>query len=95
MIKTMQAAAINKFGGPEAISVQTLPVPEIDEDEVLIRIRFAGVGQWDPFERDGEFDKEFGTVTSFPHVLGSDGTVRSRWLAMMCRPSTKATACTA
>ncbi len=73
MIKTMQAAAINQFGGPEAISVQTLPVPQIDEDEVLIRVRSAGVGQWDPYERDGEFDKEFGIKTQFPHALGSDG----------------------
>ena len=73
MQKTMQAAAIDQFGGTETIFLHTLPVPEIDADEVLIRVEFAGVGVWDPYEREGDFDREFGIITKFPHVLGSDG----------------------
>jgi hypothetical protein len=30
-------------------------VPEVGPDEVLIRVETAGVGQWDPFEREGGF----------------------------------------
>ena len=71
--KTMRAAAINRFGGIEEIKLQMLPVPEIEPDEVLIRIESAGVGVWDTFEREGGFAKMFGVEPKFPYVLGSDG----------------------
>src|ERR1700726_942171 len=71
--KTMRAAAINRFGGIEEIKLQMLPVPEIEPDEVLIRIESAGVGVWDAFEREGGFAKMFGVEPKFPYVLGSDG----------------------
>jgi len=70
---TMQAAAIDQFGGVDKIKVRNLPVPTIDADEVLIHVETAGVGVWDPFEREGGFAKEFGQKPNFPHVLGSDG----------------------
>jgi NADPH:quinone reductase len=68
---TMQAAAIDEFGGP--ITPHTLPVPRIDDDEVLIRVESAGVGVWDPFEREGGFAEMLGSKPHFPYVLGSDG----------------------
>lgn len=70
---TMQAVAIDRFGGPETIHLQTLPVPEVGPDEVLIRVESAGVGVWDPFEREGGFARMFGTEPEFPYVLGSEG----------------------
>lgn len=48
-------------------------VPGVGPDEVLIRIESAGVAQWDPFEREGEFAKLSKTAPTFPYVLGSDG----------------------
>ena len=51
--QTMQAVALDKFGGPEALKIQTLPIPQIEAEEVLIRVEAAGVGAWDPFEREG------------------------------------------
>jgi NADPH:quinone reductase-like Zn-dependent oxidoreductase len=69
----MRAAALDRFGGVENIHVQQLPVPQPGPDEVLLRIESAGVGVWDPYEREGEFAKMFGTKPSFPYVLGSDG----------------------
>jgi NADPH2:quinone reductase len=68
---TMQAAAIDEFGGP--ITPHTLPVPQVGADEILIRVESAGVGVWDTFERDGGFNKLLGGETKFPYVLGSDG----------------------
>ena len=68
---TMHAAAIDKFGGP--ITSHTLPVPRPGADEILIRVESAGVGVWDPFERDGGFAKIYGGNPKFPYVLGSDG----------------------
>ena len=70
---TMQAAAIDRFGGIETISPRTLPVPEVGPDEVLIRVESAGVGIWDVFEREGGFAQMFGIEPKFPYVLGSDG----------------------
>jgi NADPH:quinone reductase-like Zn-dependent oxidoreductase len=71
--KTMRAAALDGFGGPEMITLHTLPVPEIGPDEVLIHVESAGVGVWDPYEREGGFAGMSGTEPEFPYVLGSDG----------------------
>lgn len=70
---TMRAAAIDQFGGPETIALHMLPVPEVESDEVLIRIESAGVAEWDPFEREGGFVKMLGMTPTFPYVLGTDG----------------------
>jgi NADPH:quinone reductase len=72
-LTSMRAAAIDRFGGIDTIQLQTLPVPEIGPDEVLIRVEVAGVGVWDAFEREGGFAQMFGTEPKFPYVLGSDG----------------------
>ena len=53
----MRAAALDRFGGVENLHVKQLPVPEPGPDEVLLRVESAGVGVWDPFEREGEFAK--------------------------------------
>ncbi len=71
--KTMRAAAIDRFGGVDEIRIETLPVPDVDADEILIRVEAAGVGVWDPYEREGGFAEMFETEPSFPYVLGSDG----------------------
>jgi len=60
-------------GGLGELSLRELPVPKIDPDEVLVRVESAGVGVWDPFEREGGFAKVFGIEPHFPYVLGSDG----------------------
>jgi len=69
----MRAAALDHFGGVETLQMKQLPVPEPGPDEVLLRIESAGVGVWDPYEREGEFAKMFGGTPTFPYVLGSDG----------------------
>lgn len=70
---TMQAIAFDQFGGPEVLRLQTLPVPEVGPEEVLIRVESAGVGQWDPFEREGGYADMLGIETHFPYILGSEG----------------------
>jgi NADPH:quinone reductase len=71
--RTMRAVVIDRFGGPDELKVETLPVPEVGSGEVLIRIETAGVGEWDPFEREGGYAAMLGTEPSFPYVLGSEG----------------------
>jgi len=69
----MRAVAIDEFGGIEKMKARELPVPEVAADEILVRVDTAGVGVWDPFEREGGFAKEFGVNVHFPYVLGADG----------------------
>ena len=71
--KTMRAIALDRFGGPETLKVQTIPTPEPDADEILIHVECAGVGAWDPFEREGGFVEVLGQKPEFPYVLGTDG----------------------
>lgn len=74
---TMQAAAIDRFGGVDEFKLQTIPVPEIGPDEVLIRVESVGVGVWDQWEREGAFQDLFrerhGFEPTFPYVIGFDG----------------------
>lgn len=71
--QTMRAVALDQFGGPEALKIQNLPIPQIDAHEVLIRVEAAGIGAWDPYEREGRFVEIMGTKPAFPYVLGTDG----------------------
>src|ERR671910_26263 len=70
---TMRAAAIDRFGGIETITLRTLPVPEVGPDEVLIRVEAAGVAGGDAYEREGGFAEMMGGEPKFPYVLGSEG----------------------
>jgi len=71
--QTMRAIALDRFGGPETLKVQTVPIPEPGADEILIHVESAGVGAWDPFEREGGFVEVLGISPKFPYVLGTDG----------------------
>lgn len=71
--QTMRAVALEEFGGPEALKIQDLPIPQIEGQEVLIRVEAAGVGAWDPYEREGRFVEITGIKPAFPYVLGTDG----------------------
>jgi NADPH2:quinone reductase len=70
MPPTMRAAAIDKYGDEDVISVRELPVPQPAAHEILIRIDTAAVGSWDASARSGEIKTEHG----FPLVLGVDGS---------------------
>src|SRR5262249_47057979 len=71
--ETMRAAAIDRFGPPEALTVEPLPMPELEEAEVLIALEAAGVGSWDAEMRAGWWP---GGRPRFPLVVGSDGAGR-------------------
>lgn len=68
--ETMQAAAIDRFGGPETLTLHTLPVPLPGPHEVLIALDTAGVGGWDADMRAGWYPDG---RPRFPLVLGTDG----------------------
>ena len=64
----MRAIAEDEFNGPT--SLQDLPVPEIGADEVLIRVRAAGVNPFDWKVADGALKDEM--EHRFPLILGFD-----------------------
>jgi NADPH:quinone reductase-like Zn-dependent oxidoreductase len=67
----MEAAALEKFGPPQVLSLHTLPVLLPGPGEVLIELHAAGVGVWDAMVRDGSW-RPFGPP-KFPLVPGTDG----------------------
>ncbi|MGP3937596.1 quinone oxidoreductase family protein [Nonomuraea sp. KM88] len=73
----MNAVVLDRFGGIDELSARRIPLPQVGDDDVLIRVEFAGVGSWDAVEREGDYDGAFGVASAFPYVLGWDaaGTV--------------------
>src|ERR1700756_2810696 len=68
--QTMQAAAIDRAGGADLITLHTLPLPQPAADEVLIAVHTAGVGIWDVYLRE---HPESIKHAHFPLILGTDG----------------------
>ena len=74
--QTMKAGAVEQFGGPEAFKVMDVPVPDVGDGEVLVRLEFVGAGIWDPMVAKGyfaEMSRKMGSEPSFPYVVGFDG----------------------
>src|SRR6188768_663228 len=69
----MKACRIHRFGAPEVISFEDVECPEPGENEVLVRVRAAGVGPWDSWVRSGQSV----LPQPLPLTLGADlsGTV--------------------
>lgn len=65
--------AMERFGGPDELKPMVLPVPDMAADEIIMRVETAGVGAWDPFEREGGYAQMLGIEAQFPYVLGSEG----------------------
>ena len=69
---TMRAAVLDRFGGPEVLTMRVVPVPALEASEILIAVHTAGVGSWDADMREGWWpDSE---RPGFPLVLGTDGS---------------------
>ena len=51
--KEMTAIVISEPGGPEVLKPETVPVPQPDQGEVLIRVAAAGVNRPDVVQRMG------------------------------------------
>jgi NADPH:quinone reductase-like Zn-dependent oxidoreductase len=64
----MKAVRINRFGGPEVVELQDVPVPQPGPGEVLVRVAAAGVAPWDAIIREGRSK----VSPQPPLTLGSD-----------------------
>lgn len=79
--KTMKAAFYESFGEADVIKIGELPIPQLKEGEVLVKIKAAGVNPVDAAVRKGLL-KDFLPV-SFPAIPGWDvaGIVEDRGFA--------------
>ena len=64
----MKAVVINRHGGSDVLEVTELPDPEIDDNEVLVRIKACALNHLDVWVRKGLPGIEF----PMPLILGSD-----------------------
>ena len=69
-INLMKAIGFYRFGGPEVLEMIELPVPEISDDEVLIKVRAAAVNPVDWKTRRGNIS--FLTGKNFPFIPGTE-----------------------
>ena len=61
----MKAARVLQFGPPSVISNVDLPRPEPTDRQLLVRVKAAGVGNWDALVREGKLPNE-----QLPLILG-------------------------
>jgi len=69
-----RAAFITKTGGPDVLQWGEIELPELKDNQVLVKTEYAAVNPVDTYIRAGKMPGKLG---KFPHVLGSDvaGTV--------------------
>jgi putative PIG3 family NAD(P)H quinone oxidoreductase len=63
---TMTVIAATKPGGPEVLVPETRPVPQLGTEEILVRVRAAGVNRPDVMQRKGLYPPPPGA----PDILG-------------------------
>src|SRR5215475_2820084 len=63
----MRAIQVKKVGGPEALELVELPVPEPKPNEAVVKVRAAGVNFVDVYYREGRYK------TEVPFVAGQEG----------------------
>jgi NADPH:quinone reductase-like Zn-dependent oxidoreductase len=64
-MKMMKAAVLRSPGGPEALTVERVPVPTPKEGEVLIRVKAFGLNRSEMFTRQGHSPN-----VRLPRILG-------------------------
>lgn len=74
-IRTMKAAIFREFGGAEKLVYTDVPVPQIGDDEALIRVKACSINHLDIWIRQGIPAYKL----SLPHISGCDiaGTVEA------------------
>jgi NADPH:quinone reductase-like Zn-dependent oxidoreductase len=63
----MKVARILRFGPPNVITNDDLPRPEPAAGQLLVRVKAAGVGNWDALIREGKIE-----LQPLPLILGSE-----------------------
>lgn len=62
----MRAVRIHQFGGPEVLTYEDIPEPQLRKDQVMVRVRACSLNHLDVWVRKGL------PGVKLPHILGSD-----------------------
>jgi len=62
----MKAVIITSFGAPEVLQIQERAIPVVLKDEVLVRVKAAGVNRPDVFQREGNYPAPKGAPADIP-----------------------------
>ncbi len=71
VIKTMKAAAIQQWGSANEFEIIDVPLPDLADDDILVKVAYAGINPADWKIRAG-FLSEVLVNTTFPYVVGLD-----------------------
>ena len=52
----MKAARVLRFGPPAVITNEDVPQPKAGAGQLLVRVKAAGVGNWDALIREGKVE---------------------------------------
>jgi NADPH:quinone reductase-like Zn-dependent oxidoreductase len=63
----MKAERVLRFGPPSVISNDDVPRPEPGAGQLLVRVKAAGVGEWDALTREGKIQ-----LQPLPLILGAE-----------------------
>ncbi|MCC7430022.1 zinc-binding dehydrogenase [bacterium] len=66
----MKAIRIHKHGGTEVLSVDEIPLPNVEDDKILVKIKATSLNHLDLWVRKGMP----GLPITFPRILGCDGS---------------------
>jgi len=63
----MKAIQVKKTGGPEALELVDIPVPQAKPNEAVVKVAAAGVNFIDAYHREGRYP------APLPFVIGQEG----------------------
>jgi NADPH2:quinone reductase len=69
----MRAVALDRFGGPDVLTLREMPVPLPGPGEVRVRVAYAGVNFIDVYMRNGTYARSHTYRTPLPMVPGMEG----------------------
>src|SRR5665213_1740055 len=64
----MKAILVREHGGPEVLKLEDLPDPKAGPDQVIVRLKAAGVNPVDVYIRSGAYARK----PALPFIPGSD-----------------------
>jgi len=68
-VPVMRAVRVQRFGGPEVLQVEgNVPVPEVGEDQVMVRVVVAGINPVETYIREGQYSR----LPELPYTPGTD-----------------------
>jgi len=69
----LKAIRIERYGGPEVLLFQDVPIPDPGPGEVLVRVAFAGINFMDVHTRQGKYANSRTYPVRIPVTLGMEG----------------------